>query len=955
MSKRNSSVLWTIGNQGLSGSERSNARKNIGVNFSNPSDPSDSDLSLVFLSGINNQDGTAKDITFTKKKVLVDGDTYDPTSKNPASSQTIKRAIETLDVAEVALNPNQTLSTLSETDGKISATFQDIEATWVDNTNQWLKMLYVTSKTSVSELSAGKFASGLSNIYVATGHNYLSVNCGEGIYIDNRITEDTFGKLRLYPAGADQLGGVKLGYTETTDNFALKTDSSGHSYVTVPLSDIETEISNLRIFSSVSVNPGASSGAFTVSPTNNHSTLKLTSDSNIVLSKPSGTTDTIQFSYTLPTATSAVLGGVKIGFSSTLTDEKYPVELNSSSQAYVSVGDMFRLTEGIYSSQPTGVRMGLSCSDPTEGASVVIMSRSGAIKSWPSKGSSSTDPVGYLLPAFASGTTGKRLVLDSGHVKWVTDNTEYTAGTDIDISSNNVISVDTTSTVTGKHAFGIGEGCYAVGVTSFAGGAQTEANALRSFAFGANSVVNTHDSVSLGVGNTINGDYSMAIGFNITIPQYTSGAGGVLAIGQNLECSQPGVLYLGSYNSGIAAEEAGCTRITGQGYLKSSTDQHVYRRNIEMLHGDGILETYTGFTTTSYILTGGESNYSTIRSNFIVNARGYRDDSFRSGFPTTEAFYSPILMIDDRYTYRTDVGAVRVNATTMYRDGLNVQDYVERNGSTVESSYIARYNSRYIAFESSAKPPNYIEPGFRRVPAWAGSAQTGTELSDSRLYFMSSDDRFANIKAGTVSIKYFTASELTQTNPLVPSEEPGELTFIYCDTTDEQGRSEFWIYDKYSQTSPGTPGPEKKSGYITANNFCIMMTVEPSNNIGQSGFTPGKFALLTADSEAGSSSAPNFFSNFYGYGNIESFLANFDFLASRCIYAGAGAVLVKDSALPMSPTGRYTGIAYYVGYQVDSGMEGNFHNYKFYFHSCGQTYLCTYDANTPSHSHWEKV
>ncbi len=294
MSKRNPSVLWTIGNQGLNGSERSNARTNIGVNFSNPS-VSGNEHALEFLSDVNNASGTAENITFTKKKVTVDGAAYDPTSTNPASSLTIAEAIKTLDVNDITgFGKAKTLATLSETDGKISATFQDIEATWVDNTNQWLKMLYVTSKTSVSELSAGKFASGLSNIYVATGHNYLSVNCGEGLYIDNRTTEDTFGKLRLYLAGADQLGGVKLGYTETTDNFALKTDSSGHSYVTVPLS---TQLGNLRNFSSISVNPGAT-GAFTVNPATNASTLKLTAGSNVSLTKPSGTNDTIQISST---------------------------------------------------------------------------------------------------------------------------------------------------------------------------------------------------------------------------------------------------------------------------------------------------------------------------------------------------------------------------------------------------------------------------------------------------------------------------------------------------------------------------------------------------------------------------------------------------------------------------------------------------------------------------------
>lgn len=132
MSKRNPSVLWSIGggNQGLNGSERSNARKNIGVNFS---DPSTTDAySLEFLSNVNNSSGTADNITFTKKKVTVDGASYNASnpSTNPASSQTIKKAIETLSVSDITgFGAGKTLKTLTETDGKIAATFQDISIT----------------------------------------------------------------------------------------------------------------------------------------------------------------------------------------------------------------------------------------------------------------------------------------------------------------------------------------------------------------------------------------------------------------------------------------------------------------------------------------------------------------------------------------------------------------------------------------------------------------------------------------------------------------------------------------------------------------------------------------------------------------------------------------------------------------------------------------------------------
>lgn len=943
MSKRNSSVLWTIGNQGLDGSERSNARKNIGVNFSNPPDPSGNDNSLVFLSDVNNENGTAADITFTKKKVTVDGDTYDPSnpSSNPASAKTIKKAIETLDVEDVDLTPNQTLKKLSEADGKISAEVQTIKATWVDNTNQWLEMLYVTSNTSVSELSAGKFASGLSNVYVGgyptKGHNYLSVNCGEGLFVDDTTSSASFGKLCLSKAASDSLGGIRVGYTSSGDNIAVQLNNSGQGYVTVPISDIESEIAALRVFSSISVNEGGT-GAFVISPTNNNSTLKLKTDGNITLTQPTSTTDTIQLNYTLPAATSSVLGGIKTGFASTLTDEKYAVQLGNDNKAYVTVDDMFKLTEGAYSTTPKGVHMNLTCSSPTNGAAVSITNRSGASVNWPSK-SASTDPIGYLLPTFATGTTGKRLVLDNGSVKWADDATVYTAGTDIKIT-NNKISVNTTGTTSATNAFVIGAATTASGNYSFAGGLRSKATGPNTFSFGADNIVSGHDSIALGSSNNVPGAYSTAIGHKIEIPDYGETAGGTFAIGQNLTCPYPGVIYMGNFNTGDA-KEYGTVRVTGQGYTQAG---QIQSRDIELLYADGMLELYSGYRTTSYILSDGTGKYSTLQSSYHVFAQGIKDDTFKSVFGNS-SFYTPLLYIGDRYTYRAAPSNARFYSSTLSRDGLVVNAYDDIGGTSVDNAYIARFTPEQIEFESTLYGVNLLVPETPSIPAWSGST-TSADMSAARIAFKSSTNKWANLKTGTISIRFFRASELTRQHPLVPSEEEGELTFIYNDIED-MASSEFYIWDRYTELVPGTPGPERKSGYISVNNFCIMLTVEASQDIGKDSFRPGVFSLLTADSEAQAASDP-IVVTCYGYGHNNP--TSYEEVQTMATFGNHKVVraYIKDSTL-LVPSGMGL-VAYFAGVSSNTGGRNSF-----YFQCCGHMYRCDYDATTTSHTNWVKA
>lgn len=97
------------------------------------------------------------------------------------------------------------------------------------------------------------------------------------------------------------LGGVKTGYSTSGKNYAVKTDSSGNAYVNVPWTD-------------------------------NNTTYTFAASGDVKLTQ-SGTS--ITYSYTLPTATTTALGGIKIGYST--NGKNYPIQLNDSGQAFVNV------------------------------------------------------------------------------------------------------------------------------------------------------------------------------------------------------------------------------------------------------------------------------------------------------------------------------------------------------------------------------------------------------------------------------------------------------------------------------------------------------------------------------------------------------------------------------------------------------------------------------------------
>lgn len=118
MSKRNSSVLWTV-EQSLSKAEKERARTNIGLNFV-PA-PSASGTTLSFVDTFSEDNSTGA-ITFTRKSVTVVS-AYNPDGTDPVNGKAIKDAFATLHPIggnTLTIDAGKYLSSITQDKGVIS-------------------------------------------------------------------------------------------------------------------------------------------------------------------------------------------------------------------------------------------------------------------------------------------------------------------------------------------------------------------------------------------------------------------------------------------------------------------------------------------------------------------------------------------------------------------------------------------------------------------------------------------------------------------------------------------------------------------------------------------------------------------------------------------------------------------------------------------------------------------
>ena len=156
-------------------------------------------------------------------------------------------------------------------------------------------------------------------------------------------TEIGAGGITSIPrASSSALGGIKIGYSDSGRNYAVKLDSSGKAYVNVPWTDTNTtynvataSANGLMSSSDKSKLDGIQAGADAVSFSRSLSsgtkigTININGVNTNIYAPTAG--EPVKYGV----ATSTTLGLVRIGYPE--SGKNYPVELNSSNQMYVNV------------------------------------------------------------------------------------------------------------------------------------------------------------------------------------------------------------------------------------------------------------------------------------------------------------------------------------------------------------------------------------------------------------------------------------------------------------------------------------------------------------------------------------------------------------------------------------------------------------------------------------------
>lgn len=147
---------------------------------------------------------------------------------------------------------------------------------------------------------------------------------------DDKKKLDSLNNYTLPTTAASTLGGIKVGYTNNGKNYKVQVDSSGNAFVSVNWTDTNT--------------------------TYNEAT---TSTAGLMSASDKTKLDDLA-NYSLPTSTASVLGGIKVGY--TTSGKNYKVQLDASGNAYVSVP----WTDTTYSAATTSANGLMSSTDKSK-------------------------------------------------------------------------------------------------------------------------------------------------------------------------------------------------------------------------------------------------------------------------------------------------------------------------------------------------------------------------------------------------------------------------------------------------------------------------------------------------------------------------------------------------------------------------------------------------------------
>lgn len=283
---------------------------------------------------------------------------------NHASAGYLKKATADETYAATDANPNLTWGTKSKV-ATVCGT--DIYVTMPANPNTDMSCTESghyppSTEASANKQSAGsgKYISGIKLdskkhvVGIDTGTlpsftesckgTVTSVTPGIGLKLNGKSDGDSTaitgsGTIDLQVASSSEIGGIKIGYTTSGQNYPVQLDSNNKAYVYVPWTDTDTwrsiTDSVTTTSSVVSASATAVKKAYDLAATKGSGTVtSITPGTGLT----NGTTEnaiTSSGTLNLKTASSTEIGGIKTGYSE--SGKNYAVKLDSNNKAYVNV------------------------------------------------------------------------------------------------------------------------------------------------------------------------------------------------------------------------------------------------------------------------------------------------------------------------------------------------------------------------------------------------------------------------------------------------------------------------------------------------------------------------------------------------------------------------------------------------------------------------------------------
>ena len=400
--------------------------------------------------------------------------------------------------------------------------------------------------------------------------------------------------------------------------------------------------------------------------------------------------------------------------------------------------------------------------------------------------------------------------------------------------------------------------------------------------FGTNNLVQRgSNNYAIGINNTISvsvippdtANYpqrNIMIGKFNSIGHNVSGVYGhdMILIGNELSWSEPSCspLVLGKYNSDewrYKSDGYIPLRITGSG----SSDSN--RKNVEVVYTDGLIWSDSGFEV-SDVDANGTSAYSarlyktTDTTTYDVNGAGMwsrwtHKDNMGSGRTLSYSETSHVTNVFMSITAAKNDSSAVVPGTNP--DGtvnlIGIAQQLLKRTPQEEHDPSDKYYSAVLEFSSSSAGGNVgLAMGAPALPSWnIQEAHSTSDISmtwlrvygnrnaagDSGGDILPSDNSvpLGNLEVGKIAVRFYKESELTESNPLIPGQKVGDISFIVGDpSVDSHG---FYIYDS------AAPQIHRETAYIhTGYEFCMLMTVEPSvfNGVTHMLVSPGSFRVL---------------------------------------------------------------------------------------------------------------